>query len=179
MKLFINEKPLFNDLPWLTDEAIAFLEGYFEHNKHVTLLEFGTGSSTLWFSRHAEKVISVEHDQRWYNHVEQELKNRSIQNVEYHLLQKNYYTFCDTLPAASIDFVLVDGKDRLACVERAMRILKPGGILMLDNAERPNYKPIYDLLKEWTFFATTQHGKSRLGFEQEGWQTNWWQKPLA
>ncbi len=41
----------------------------------------------------------------------------------------------------SFDFVLVDGNICLSCVRKALAKLKPGGILILDNAERyiPNH----------------------------------------
>ena len=42
---------------------------------------------------------------------------------------------------ASLDLVLVDGRDRPACMARALRLLKGhGGILVVDNSERPAYQ---------------------------------------
>ena len=38
---------------------------------------------------------------------------------------------------ASFDFVSVDGRARVACMSRALQILKPvGGVLLMDNSDR-------------------------------------------
>lgn len=177
MRIFIDEKPTFNELPWLTDQALDFLEEYLQKKNDLTMLEFGTGSSTLWFSSRVQRLVSIEHDIRWYPHVQEELARQGRTNIDYRLVRSSYYNECDTFADNYFDLILVDGKDRVECVERCMRILKPGGILILDNAERPIYKPIYEMLNNWQFFKTVQVGTSRLGFEQENWQTNWWIKP--
>lgn len=179
MRIFIDEKPAFNDLPWLTDSAIDFLQNHLTANQNLVMLEFGTGSSTLWFSKRVKKLVSIEHDVRWHPHVQAELAKQGCTNVDYRLIRSKYYNECDTFADNYFDLILIDGKDRVECVEHCMRILKPGGILMLDNAERPIYKPIYEMLNDWQFFKTTQIGKSKLGFEQENWQTNWWIKPIT
>ena len=176
MKLIIKDNPELNGLPWLTDQAVDFLEDYLK-NKDLHILEFGTGSSTLWFSSRAKGIVSVEHDERWYNLVCEQLATQNIKNVDYRLVKSFYYSECEKFPQNYFDLILIDGKDRVLCVEHAMRVLKPGGILMLDNAERPKYQIIYDMLKDWEFTKTVQVGPSKIGFEQENWQTNWWIKP--
>lgn len=43
--------------------------------------------------------------------------------------------------AGTFDFVSIDGRARVACFPRALQLLKPhGGVLVLDNAERPHYR---------------------------------------
>ena len=109
-------------------------------------IEWGTGQSTIWFARHVARLISIEHDKKWYEHVKQLLKDNGINNVELHFApltstnpsseNQEYLRIAQKLPEQSIDFALVDGKLRDRCVEVAIRLLKPGGLLIIDNAER-------------------------------------------
>lgn len=167
--------------PWLTDQAIDFLEDFLKKDTHARVLEFGSGSSTLWFAQRTPHLISLEHDVRWFKLIKKELEknySRIPCEQQYRLVISEYYRVCDEFPDNYFDLILVDGKDRVKCVEHAQRILKPGGILMLDNAEREKYQPIYTLLGDWQFFSTEQTGPSKYDFKLIGTQTNWWIKPF-
>lgn len=177
MKLFIENTIEINPLPWLTDQAIDFLEELIKNKSHIKILEFGSGGSTLWFAKKNVGLVSIEHDENWYKKVNEELNKIGL-NVDYRLIKKNYFEVCNEFPDEHFDLVLIDAKDRVDCIKRAMRILKRGAFLMLDNAERPKFQIAHEILKDWPCTITTQVGKSRLGFEQENWQTKWWQKPL-
>lgn len=166
-----------SELPWLTDEAIGFLEKLLQEKEHAKILEFGCGGSTIWFSKRTRHLVSIEHDVRWYTKTKNYLEALQVPTVDLRLIKSNYFLQCDTFEDNYFDLILIDAKDRIKCTQRAIRILKPGGILMLDNAEREKFKPIYEMLKGWEFFTTTQKSKTPLGFEQENWQTNWWIKP--
>jgi hypothetical protein len=52
-------------LPWFTYPSILFLNERL--TKTMNLFEYGTGNSTLYFASRVQQVISVEHDQRWYD----------------------------------------------------------------------------------------------------------------
>lgn len=178
MKLLIENTTKINPLPWLTDQAIDFLEDLISCNKEIKILEFGSGGSTLWFAKKNNvELVSIEHDENWYKKVSDELKEKSL-NIDYRLIKRNYFEVCDEFPDEHFDLVLVDAKDRIDCIKKAIRVLKKGAILMLDNAERPKFQIAHEILKGWPCTITTQVGKSRLGFEQENWQTKWWQKPF-
>ena len=134
----------FPDAPWLTRRAKELLNDWLRP-KDIGI-EWGTGQSTIWFARHVARLISIEHDKKWYEHVKQLLKNNGINNVELHFApltstnpsseNQEYLRIAQKLPEQSIDFALVDGKLRDRCVEVAIRLLKPGGLLIIDNAER-------------------------------------------
>ena len=92
------------------------------------------------------RLISIEHNKQWYEHVQQLLKDNGIDNVELHFAplapsdrfsdDQKYLKIAKKQAEKSMDFVLVDGKLRDRCVEVAMWLLKPGGLLVIDNAER-------------------------------------------
>jgi len=50
--------------PWLSDDAIAYLESILTPEMHV--IEHGSGGSTLWFASRVVTVIAYEHDTDWY-----------------------------------------------------------------------------------------------------------------
>jgi predicted O-methyltransferase YrrM len=109
-------------------------------------IEWGTGQSTMWLAKHVARLISIEHDKQWYEHVKQLLKDNGINNVELHFApltstdqsseSQKYLKIPQRQPEQSMDFFLVDGKLRDRCVDVAMQLLKPGGLLIIDNAER-------------------------------------------
>lgn len=52
---------------------------------------------------------------------------------------------------AKFDYILVDGRSRVSCLKIALsKIKEDGGILVLDNSERPRYKVGIDLVpSDW------------------------------
>lgn len=56
--------PLRIGLPWLPFRAIAWLEQVLKPDMH--LFEWGSGGSTIFFSRRVGQLVSVEHDSFWY-----------------------------------------------------------------------------------------------------------------
>ena len=155
------------DTPWLVPESIEFLDGYL--TKDMQTLEFGSGGSTRWTAKRVKHMVSVDHKQKFYNICKERVAINEIINVDLRLMSQPYDSICDEFDDEFFDFVLVDGRDRVRCVEKSMRVLKSGGILMLDNAQRLRYKPIRrTLLADWPM-EITQEG--------EKWQTVWWCKP--
>ncbi len=53
------------------------------------------------------------------------------------------------------DVVVVDGRERVRSVSIAAPLLKPGGILVLDNAERERYAEVRKILSSWEVTETS------------------------
>lgn len=128
--------------PWLTKTACAFLGDWI--NPTDIGLEWGCGRSTLWFAERAKKLTSVEHNPHWYCLVRSRLKERKIANVDLRLVPLPSAPNDESDPYVgvgyefendSLDFALVDGQMRSQCAQVALRLVKPGGILIIDNAE--------------------------------------------
>ena len=84
--------------------------------------------------------------------------NCSIHGDDTSRLCRRNYVDSTYLPSnASFDFVSVDGRARVACMSRALHILKPvGGVLLMDNSDREYYKAGYDLVpSHWLKFEDT------------------------
>ena len=68
------------ELPWFTYSFIYFLESRLHEN--MTVFEYGSGHSTLWFSTRVHSIVSVEHDQNWYTAMKEKfVKLPSIQYI--------------------------------------------------------------------------------------------------
>ena len=111
-------------------------------------LEWGSGRSTTWLASRIAHLVTVEHDPAWYARVGRALEARGVAaKVDYRLveaphdqlaepLEHPYAGVADEIADGTLDFILVDGQMRLRCVEKALTKLKPGGLLVLDGANR-------------------------------------------
>ena len=133
------------DVPWLTRQAVEILEDRLKPGD--VGLEWGSGRSTVWFARRVAHLKSIEHNDYWYNRVKRLLCDKGIENVD--LLYAPLETKGEKQPEyirvaaesaeggkASLDFVLVDGRLRDQCTEVALQLIKPGGMLIIDDAAR-------------------------------------------
>jgi predicted O-methyltransferase YrrM len=166
-----GHSPLRDEVPWITFRAIDWLGDYLEPD--MTVFEYGAGGSTLYLAKRVRQVVSVEHDERFYRWVRNLIARQSLHNCELMLheprpctgadrafasYQEKYKDLCfeayvkaiDLYPDQSFDFVLVDGRARMACVKRALSKIKPGGVIMLDNSERPAYAEADRLLDRFS-----------------------------
>ena len=65
--LIKNESCDQNDhpLPWVTYPFIDFIRIRLRKNYHI--FEYGSGNSTLFYSKHVSSITSVEHNKEWYD----------------------------------------------------------------------------------------------------------------
>jgi predicted O-methyltransferase YrrM len=165
-------------IPWLTENAISFLGNFFKKNPHAKVLEFGCGGSSIWMSKFTKNLTSVEHDEAWFTKIKTYIEGcDACYSIDFKMLPRPYNEVCEKFPDEYFDLVLVDGRDRVKCVESCVRVLKRGGVLILDNAERTRYEKVYSILDGWEFTSSVQEKPDSLGFYYPNWQTNWWIKP--
>ncbi|MCC5848098.1 MAG: class I SAM-dependent methyltransferase [Verrucomicrobia bacterium] len=139
------------DLPWLTEGANEILI------RHITpedrVLEFGCGGSTLFFARHCQRVVSIEHNSDWHRLIANQLLDANLEpKVDLRLRpRESYAEAAKSLPDQHFDIVLVDGIRRAECVLASLGKLKPGGLLIVDNINRhvPNDSPGPGSLRAW------------------------------
>jgi len=119
-----------DELPWFTYPAIEYLRQLDFSRK--TVFEFGAGQSTIFWSRLAAHITSVENNRDWYSRV----ISRVSANVDCHLVESaaDYPRFLAEHPE-EFDVIVVDGIERRRCCEVAVRKLKFGGVIILDNSD--------------------------------------------
>jgi len=163
--------------PWLTDQAINFIEHLCQIKPNLKILEFGSGGSTIWFAQRTNNLVSIEHNPKWYNLVTQVLEtlNLNLLVTRKLLNPPAYYQICAEFADNYFDLILIDAIERINCTAQAVRILKPGGVLMLDNCERPQYLPIYEKLANWELIKSTQIITQNN--QEITHYTDWWIKP--
>jgi hypothetical protein len=170
------------DLPWLTPLANQILIANLRDTDHGA--EFGSGKSTIWFSKRVASLVSIEHNPLWYEKVKRELELLGKSNVTYlfrpqkpgeNPLQSDYVREAYKIADSSLDFALVDGIYRDACVCALLNKIAPGGLLIIDNInlylpstsrcpnsvhpDKPPVTPlwgqVYDRLKQWRCIWTS------------------------
>lgn len=177
--LSAKKLPKLREVPWISDEAVYFLDRFLEENPDAAVLEFGSGASTLWLAKRTRNLVSLEHSSQWSEYIQRELsKNNDCHPVDYLLYQRPYGTVCENYPDEFFDLILVDGRDRVNCIMHSIRVLKKGGILMLDDAHRRRYRNGVKLLKDWECHKTQQVGLDLAGTIHENCNTYWYIKPL-
>lgn len=140
-------------LPWITYPAMDWLDHAITDEMEV--FEYGSGTSTLWLAARARSVWTVEHDRAWASTVRRSLPA----NVHMELLEPTAGGAADDSPYAqaparlgrAFDLVLVDGILRTSCVKVAVTCLGTGGLLVLDDSDRPEYGDAHDLLRSAGF----------------------------
>jgi len=121
--------------PWLGEKVIERLAEIITADFEI--VEHGSGGSTIWFAQRAKRVLSFEHNPLWYKAIVREVPGNAIvflnssRNVPPALL--DYEQF---------DMLQIDGEpieDRKDWINKCLEIVKPGGYVILDNANRPEY----------------------------------------
>lgn len=135
-------------LPWVTLPFIDFIEP--KLTKKFTLFEFGSGNSTLYYSRFVNKVFALEHDRNWYNKyntIHPENATLFYQDLK---VDEEYCRFAKN-SGNKYDIIIVDGRDRVNCILNSIEALNEGGILILDDSERLEYKRGIEFLELLAF----------------------------
>lgn len=122
--------------PLLSREAIEHLETLIDRNSVV--LEYGSGASTLWLATRTFLTVSIEHDEEWYNEVT--TRHEALNATVYLVTNPTAYAMmADEFPDRMFDVVFIDGWDltRSRCIKASIPKLKPGGWMVVDDAQWP------------------------------------------
>jgi hypothetical protein len=157
--------------PWMSFAAIRFLKTI--TRKDMSVFEYGSGGSTMFWISRVQEVVSVEHDLSWYMNMKEKLDVQAIRNVQYILAEpvpdpgyrekrfenpddyisgdpgyagKNFEKYAksiDTFPDNYFDIIIVDGRARPSCIQHGIPKLKKNGWLIIDNTERKYYTAFF------------------------------------
>jgi len=148
------------DLPWWTFSAIEQTDAFLRGRRNARIFEYGSGASTIWLARRAASVTSVEHDFRWYELVKEKLApyaNAQLIHVAPDPEERtdpscisekpgwkgrSFRDYVDTIQSVPglFDLIVIDGRARPACLERALHMIAPDGMILFDNSHRPAYR---------------------------------------
>ena len=111
--------------------------------KQHKVLEFGSGNSTLHLQERCKKLVSIEHNRRWYDFVKVKI---NPQRVDYHHRKIKHYTK-NLKNLGSFDVVIIDGRSRLKCAKDILKVLKKDHMVFVHDWYRPQY---HKMLKDYT-----------------------------
>jgi predicted O-methyltransferase YrrM len=146
-------------VPWWTYSAIAEVEAWLLRRRHpVRVFEYGSGASTVWLSRRADEVFSVEHDAGFAQCMAPALTNydnASVRTVRAEPMPHPvvpsakpghvgldfaaYVGAIDDVPG-TFDLIVIDGRARTACLEASVGRLADDGLIVFDNSRRRRYR---------------------------------------
>ena len=121
-------------VPWYTYPAIEFLKQF--DFSDIRVFEYGAGNSTLFWSRRAREVVSVEDEEGWF----EQMRSRLPANCTL-VHEPDLHRYVDVINhhEGGFDIIVVDGPGRgftrMKCARAALRHLRPGGLVILDNSD--------------------------------------------
>ncbi len=148
------------DLPWWTFDAIDAADAFLAARPGARVFEYGSGASTIWLGRRAGHVVSVDHDAPWHDIVKRfaaampqialrmvppdavpdaDPRYRSEKPGWRDRSFRAYVHAIDDEPG-DFDMIVIDGRNRAACLEHSKDRLAPGGMIVFDNSSRSRYR---------------------------------------
>lgn len=168
-------------MPWFTRPFLDLLDqwrrsGVMLHGREVPLLrtwkvfEWGAGYSTTWWASNCAELQSCEADPAWSSAVARDLEEHSVahrvkQWTVDPVTSPDIYAKCAR--PGPYDCLVIDGSERVDCAEEAIRLVAPGGVIILDNSEVEEFKPIFGLLRHHDCHTFPQPGHPH-------WCTTYW-----
>ena len=147
------------DVPWWTYRAIDVVETWLgSRTVPARVFEFGSGASTAWLAQRCGEVHSAEHHAEFAAsigpllspfpnvvlHVEPPMASPDPQtpSAKEDYAGLDFTAYVSTIDAVDGDFdlVVIDGRAREACLDRAVPRLAPGGLVVFDNSRRRRYR---------------------------------------
>lgn len=142
-----DKSPLDLKIPWFSYAAIDFLEKFLQ--PQMTVCEYGSGGSTIFFAQRTRSVFSIEDNPQWFNLVSKRLRELSLPNATLVLCPFDFKQaegfehsdYLHAMPEEKFDVIVVDGAEewtpvRPRCFRMAESRIKPGGIIVVDDSWR-------------------------------------------
>ena len=184
----VNQDTVTPAIPYIVHSAKEYLDTIVKPTDVV--FEYGSGGSTLYFTKKGCLLTSTEHIRSWAKKIEyitRDFGNNKVVCCEPTAVASSYVSnlneyknkyfdeyvkVIDGFEDNTIDIVFIDGRCRNKCIYHAISKVKSGGYILLDNTEHKFYEPGIDLLSSWdkkTFYDNGPHRANK-------WETTIWKK---
>lgn len=148
------------DVPWWTFDSAARIDAFLAGRRGARVFEWGSGASTLWLARRSTQVVTIEHDGAWAQAVRRLIPDGAavdlrtipgtpaaglpdeVRSVKAGARDLDFRTYVEAIDEAGGDFdlIVIDGRARAACLQRALPHLAADGMIVVDNVERSRYR---------------------------------------
>jgi len=158
--------------PWFAENDKLMFYKYLD--KATTYFEWGSGGSTYQANsrKNISKIYSVESDKEWFNKLQQIIKSDKIVSFynemdtrpktcghagpnstpEQKINYSNHIRKLSTDEQQKLDFILIDGRFRVACCLKSFELIKSDCIVVFDDfLNRPLYHVVlnyYDMVEK-------------------------------
>ena len=161
-------------VPWFNFSFIEILKHKLKND--LTVFEYGSGASTLFFSNRCKQVTSIEHDKNWFSEIKTLTKDNLNTELHFFKLDKSYPNSINEIhPDKKYDVIIVDGRMRNECCLAIKNKLKPKSVVILDDSHRDKYKEGVSFLLSLGFAVLNFKGLKPLGYKID--QTSLFYKP--
>lgn len=143
--------------PWWSSDFIRMIEYW--NMKNMKIFEWGSGYSTLWFASRCQHITSIEYDSQWFEwckrmSIELSLDSKiTLRLIDYLDGTDRYYSAID-MSEDIYDIIIIDGRNRCNCAKSALRHVKNGTVIILDDSQRENYQPIKNDYSDFLHFVS-------------------------
>ena len=131
------------DKPDMSDKCVDFLHYLIKEYNVKTMKEFGSGASTIMFSKIVDTIVSIEHNRDFYKRLE----NRILKSVIGNILA---YHITTTYPVTTnvYDFIYIDGIKRIECMKLAVGRTP---LIAIHYSERKEYQEGYNYIESFNY----------------------------
>lgn len=146
-------------VPWWSYRAIDVIDSWLAgRGDAVRAFEYGAGASTIWLADRCAEVHSVEHDTSYAGVISPLVRARGNVDLRvrpalpagsnairsgragYQGLDFTAYVSEIDVVGGSFDLIVVDGRARSDALVASVPHLRPGGLVVFDNANRARYR---------------------------------------
>ncbi len=146
--LIARKTPIDLGIPWISWQAIDFLDNFLQSN--MIVYEWGSGGSSCFLAQRTKYLYGIEHSLQWHQKVITILLEHGVDNTSLKLCSDDFankYSFekseyFNSMPDYEFDVILVDAPPdggrtlRPKCFYLSEKKIKPGGIIVVDDSWR-------------------------------------------
>lgn len=105
-------------IPWIALPAVRFIG---KHLEGKVIFEYGSGMSTIWYTKRAKAVYAVEDDLFWHKKIASALYSCKNTSIIFANSKQDYICAIDKPDVESFDIIQIDGSFRESCFEYAQK----------------------------------------------------------
>lgn len=120
-------------IPWYTYPTIEYLNNLTLDG--ISVLEYGSGNSSLYYLRRGARVVSIEDDRDWYKKI----KGENIDDSFDYVFANSDSEYIHRKEINSADVIVIDGSYRPECAEYVIQNILDGNsnpsMIIFDNSD--------------------------------------------